>query len=205
MFWHAILIWTLLTYIYIFLPPNPRASYHIQPAMTCMQGCPGATRFPSSFRAKVLPDAKVSTHEPQVACPTTCLSIARTSYPPATPIDVIPANDNAHTMNSFSAYSPLIRRQVPWTCNACLRRSTPQLQNGFATKTNASARQIGNAEKIRIRRRMVVLQRRLVVLSGVLVIAGAGLVTVNGDAKHAYVAVQRSSRVLSTLFLNVKE
>lgn len=30
-------------------------------------------------------------------------------------------------------------------------------------------------------------------------------VAVNDDVKHAYVAVQRSSRVLSTLFVNVKE
>lgn len=41
-------------------------------------------------------------------------------------------------------------------------------------------------------------------VGGGLTLAGAA-VTVNDDAKHAYVAVQRSSRVLSTLFVNVKE
>lgn len=42
------------------------------------------------------------------------------------------------------------------------------------------------------------------VVGGGLTLAGAA-VTLNDDAKHAYTAVQRSSRVLSTLFVNVKE
>jgi len=44
----------------------------------------------------------------------------------------------------------------------------------------------------------------LLVVGGGLAAAGT-MVTINDDAKHAYTAVQRSSRVLSTLFVNVKE
>jgi hypothetical protein len=103
-------------------------------------------------------------------------------------------------MNSFNAFSPLIRRsaQVPWTCHSCLRRQIPQLRNGFATKTNTSAKLPVNAGKSYKKR------RRLLVVGGGFAIAGAA-VTINDDAKHAYTAVQRSSRVLSTLFINVKE
>ncbi|KAJ4292386.1 hypothetical protein N0V90_009048 [Kalmusia sp. IMI 367209] len=102
-------------------------------------------------------------------------------------------------MNPLNAVSPLLRRsaQVPWTCHACLRRQAPQLQNGFATKTNSSARPIGNAGKSR-------RKKRLLVVGGGLGVAAA-VVVVNEDAKHAYTAVQRSSRVLSTLFVNVKD
>jgi len=38
---------------------------------------------------------------------------------------------------------------------------------------------------------------------GLTVVAVA--VTINDDARHAYIAAQRSSRVLSTLFVNIKE
>ena len=34
---------------------------------------------------------------------------------------------------------------------------------------------------------------------------GAAVVTVNDDAKHAYVAAQRSYRVVATLVLNIRE
>ncbi|KAJ4358019.1 uncharacterized protein N0V89_002598 [Didymosphaeria variabile] len=103
-------------------------------------------------------------------------------------------------MNSLNAFSPLIRRSapVPWTCHACLRRQVSQLRNGFATKTNASPRPTGNAGKNSKRR------RRVLVVGGGLAVAGV-VVTNNNDAKHAYTAVQRSSRVLSTLFVNVKD
>lgn len=107
----------------------------------------------------------------------------------------------AMTMNSLNAFSPLIRRsaQAQWTCHACLTRQAPRLRNGYATKTNASVKlPAGNAAKSNKRR------RRLMVVGGGLTLAGAA-VTLNDDAKHAYTAVQRSSRVLSTLFVNVKE
>ena len=34
---------------------------------------------------------------------------------------------------------------------------------------------------------------------------GAGVVTINDDAKHAYVAAQRSYRVVATLVHNIRE
>ncbi|KAF1970532.1 hypothetical protein BU23DRAFT_511455 [Bimuria novae-zelandiae CBS 107.79] len=87
--------------------------------------------------------------------------------------------------------------ETSWTCHSCLRRQVPQPRNGFATKINPGARQSGNGSKNKRR-------RRLAVVGGGLAIAGV-TVTVNDDAKHAYIAVQRSSRVLSTLFVNVKD
>ena len=47
-------------------------------------------------------------------------------------------------------------------------------------------------------------RRRLLIAGGGLAI-GAGVVTINDDAKHAYIATQRSYRVVGTLILNIKE
>lgn len=47
-------------------------------------------------------------------------------------------------------------------------------------------------------------RRRLLITGGGIAI-GAAVVTINDDAKHAYVAAQRSYRVLSTLVLNIRE
>jgi hypothetical protein len=47
-------------------------------------------------------------------------------------------------------------------------------------------------------------RRRIGIAAGGFVL-GAGLVTINDDAKHAYTAVQRSARVVDTLFRNINE
>ncbi|KAF2794350.1 ABC1 kinase family protein [Melanomma pulvis-pyrius CBS 109.77] len=95
-------------------------------------------------------------------------------------------------MSGFNIISPFLRRTAPWTCRACLRRQalTPQ-RNTFATKPTEPI--------AKIKRR-----RRLAIASGGLAISAA-VVTVNDDAKHAVTAVQRSSRVVSTLFININD
>jgi aarF domain-containing kinase len=126
-------------------------------------------------------------------------------------------------MSAFSVISPFFRRigTVPsWTCRACLQSQKPpsaphqfikQQRHAFATRSNATtrptndpigdtARLKGNsAPKGKSKRR-----RRLLVTGGALTI-GAAVVTISDDAKHAKTAVERSYRVLGTLFLNVKE
>lgn len=69
------------------------------------------------------------------------------------------------------------------------------MRRTFATKVDAATRPIGKASKRR---------RRLVIAGGGIAI-GAVAVTINDDAKHAYVAAQRSYRVVTTLVLNIKE
>ena len=110
-------------------------------------------------------------------------------------------------MSAFNAaFSPFLRRT--WTCRACLRsqqRSTfaqpnilasrGAIRKTFATKVDAATNPIGKTSKRR---------RRLLIAGGGLAI-GAGVVTINDDAKHAYVAAQRSYRVVGTLVLNIKE
>lgn len=98
-------------------------------------------------------------------------------------------------MSAFSAFSPLIRRTVPWTCRACLRKQAlPQQRNAFATKQNPATKPIAKNKG----------RRNIAVAGGGLAITAA-VVTVSDDAKHAVTAVQRSSRVVSTLFINIKE
>ena len=99
-------------------------------------------------------------------------------------------------MSTPSIFTPLLRRAVPWTCHAC--RSSNQ--RFFATKppANAMPKSIPKSTPKNKRR------RRLIVAGGGLVL-GATLVTATDDAKHAVTAVQRSSRVVSTLFININE
>lgn len=131
-------------------------------------------------------------------------------------------------MSTLSAFSsPLLRRT--WTCRACIqsqRRTTTRIpqrqslwqqrgtragQNGFAggigaqrafasesTAMNAAGKAAGRSAKSSKRR------RQLVLLGGGLVI-GATAVTFNEDARHVYIAAQRSYRVVSTLVLNIRE
>jgi hypothetical protein len=63
---------------------------------------------------------------------------------------------------------------------------------------NASAKAIGRSGKSSKR-------RRLLLLTGGGLAIGAAAVTINDDAKHAYVAAQRSYRVVATLVLNISE
>ncbi|KAH8730038.1 hypothetical protein GQ44DRAFT_607685 [Phaeosphaeriaceae sp. PMI808] len=58
---------------------------------------------------------------------------------------------------------------------------------------------IGNKAQISKRR------RRLAIAAGGALAIGATVVTINDDAKHAYTAAQRSYRVLTTLYLNIKD
>ncbi|KAI4652338.1 hypothetical protein J4E93_002539 [Alternaria ventricosa] len=129
-------------------------------------------------------------------------------------------------MSTLSALtSPLLRRT--WTCRACIRsqrHTTPQRQglwqqrntsagyNAFSTRlgaqrtfasqaneaANATAKGAGRGSKGSKRR------RRLLITGGGVAI-GAAVVTVNDDAKHAYVAAQRSYRVVATLVLNIRD
>ncbi|KAF1850008.1 ABC1-domain-containing protein [Cucurbitaria berberidis CBS 394.84] len=116
-------------------------------------------------------------------------------------------------MSAFNAaFSPFLRRA--WTCRGCLRsqrQALPQqrstlakrntfasradIRRTFATQVDAATTLIGKMGKRR---------RRLWIVGGGLAI-GAGVVTINDDAKHAYVAAQRSYRVLGTLVLNIKD
>ncbi|KAI4714984.1 hypothetical protein J4E89_000669 [Alternaria sp. Ai002NY15] len=129
-------------------------------------------------------------------------------------------------MSTLSALtSPLLRRT--WTCRACIRsqrHTTPQRQglwqqrntsaghSAFSTRlgaqrsfasqaneaANATAKAAGRGSKGSKRR------RRLLITGGGVAI-GAAIVTVNDDAKHAYVAAQRSYRVVATLVLNIRD
>ncbi|KAF2184443.1 ABC1-domain-containing protein [Zopfia rhizophila CBS 207.26] len=96
-------------------------------------------------------------------------------------------------MSGFNFFSPFLRRTVPWTCRACLRRQALRPQrNTFATKQNTKT-----VPKSRRR-------RRILLASGGLGITSAA-VALNEDAKHAFTAAQRSSRVVSTLFICIND
>ncbi|KAL6707195.1 hypothetical protein ACN47E_004742 [Coniothyrium glycines] len=115
-------------------------------------------------------------------------------------------------MSTLSAFSPFLRRA--WTCRACIRSqrlgppprnaatnhtttlsNTLGIRRSFATKVEAAIRPIGKSNRRR---------RRLLIGGGGIAI-GAVAVTINDDAKHAYVAAQRSYRVVTTLVLNIKD
>ncbi|KAF2652478.1 ubiquinone biosynthesis protein [Lophiostoma macrostomum CBS 122681] len=96
-------------------------------------------------------------------------------------------------MSGPSVISPFLRRAIPWTCRRCQRQALPPNRRAFTTKPPTNP--IPKTRK----------RRRILVASGGLVLGGATLVTVNDDAKHAVTAVQRSSRVVSTLFININD
>jgi aarF domain-containing kinase len=133
-------------------------------------------------------------------------------------------------MSTFSALSSPLLRQT-WICRACIRsqrQTIPQrstfgrgaptqhstiasrigIQRTFATQveeaTNAGAKNAGKNSKSSKSSKSSKRQRRLLITGGGLAI-GAGVVTINDDAKHAYVAAQRSYRVAATLVLNIRE
>lgn len=130
-------------------------------------------------------------------------------------------------MSTLSAFSsPILHRT--WICRACIRsqwqtiaqqpqglwqqrgarlaqdafRGRIDVQRTFATQANetiqATAKAAGRSAKSSKRR------RRLLIAGGGLAI-GTAVVTVNEDARHAYVAAQRSYRVAETLVLNIRE
>ncbi|CAA9964219.1 AarF unusual protein kinase [Pyrenophora teres f. maculata] len=130
-------------------------------------------------------------------------------------------------MSTLSAFSsPILHRT--WICRACIRsqwqtiaqqpqglwqqrgarlaqdafRGRIDVQRTFATQANetiqATAKAAGRSAKSSKRR------RRLLIAGGGLAI-GTAVVTVNEDARHAYVAAQRSYRVAETLVLNIRD
>lgn len=131
-------------------------------------------------------------------------------------------------MSTLSAFSsPILQRT--WICRACIRSQRQTItqqsqaswhqrgtrlaqdaftsrigaQRTFATRANeaihATVKAAGRSAKSSKRR------RGLFITGGGLAIGAAVLVAVNEDAKHAYVAAQRSYRVAETLVLNIRE
>ena len=66
---------------------------------------------------------------------------------------------------------------------------------GRSANSNSSSGSSGSSGRSR---------RRLLIIGGGIAI-GAAIITVNEDAKHVYVAAQRSYRVVETLVLNIRE
>jgi aarF domain-containing kinase len=114
---------------------------------------------------------------------------------------------------SASAHSLLLRRTAaaPWTCRSC---SQTTQQNIFsqalrAQKTNFSTSQhvftqAGKRawrEKLKSPRE----RRRVAIVATVLFIAGAGALAFSEQARHAYIACERSGRVGVTLAICVNE
>jgi aarF domain-containing kinase len=129
-------------------------------------------------------------------------------------------------MSTLSAFSsPLLRRT--WTCRACIQsqrqtisqRQTLWQQRGTRAGQNSLADRIGAlrafasganesasaAAKAAGRNARSSRRRRKLVLIGGGLVIGAAAVAVNEDARHVYVAAQRSYRVVSTLVLNIRE
>ncbi|KAF2275141.1 ABC1 family protein [Westerdykella ornata] len=103
-------------------------------------------------------------------------------------------------MSSFSSFPSLFaRRTGPWTCRACLRRQAiPQHRSGFATNTIPE----GATKSTAVPRSKH--RRRIVIAAGAGGIAAAAVIF-NDEARHAFTAVQRSGRVLSTLFICIND
>ena len=70
---------------------------------------------------------------------------------------------------------------------------------GRSAKSNSNSSSSNSSSSSSSRRR-----RRLLIIGGGIAI-GAAITTVNEDAKHVYVAAQRSYRVVETLVLNIRE
>ncbi|KAF1358305.1 ABC1-domain-containing protein [Lizonia empirigonia] len=106
----------------------------------------------------------------------------------------------SHLSPILRGSSLLARRSgtVPWTCRTCLqsqRQTLLQQRNTFASRLDAATWPVAKNSKRR---------RRLLVL-GAGIALGATVVTVNDEAKHAWAAAQRTSRVATTLALNIKD
>lgn len=71
----------------------------------------------------------------------------------------------------------------------------------FATRANEAIHETAKAVE---RSAKSSRRRRLFIIGGGIAI-GAAVITVNEDAKHVYVAAQRSYRVVETLVLNIRE
>ncbi|KAF2742485.1 ABC1 kinase family protein [Sporormia fimetaria CBS 119925] len=98
-------------------------------------------------------------------------------------------------MSSSRALAPLFRRPTAWTCRACLHRQTPPSPQ-FATKATPPT-PLKPAPKKKQR-------RRIVAAAAVGTLAGVAFVY-SDEVKHAATAVQRSGRVVSTLFININD
>lgn len=136
------------------------------------------------------------------ACTTVFLFVAfkRQTYPTKYHDCVKSVMSASHLSPILRGSSLLARRSgtVPWTCRTCLqsqRQTLLQQRNSFASRVDAATRPVAKNSKRR---------RRLLVL-GAGIALGATVVTVNDEAKHAWAAAQRTSRVATTLALNIKE
>lgn len=121
-------------------------------------------------------------------------------------------------MSAMNAFTPILRRS--WLCRGCLRsqrQAIPQRQSpwqqrslftqqraAFASRATGEAQSAANAATKAFSKGSK-RKRRLLITGGGIALLGAGVVTINDDAKHAYVAAQRSYRVLTTLVLNIKD
>ncbi|KAF2204787.1 ABC1-domain-containing protein [Delitschia confertaspora ATCC 74209] len=111
-------------------------------------------------------------------------------------------------MSALNLFAPLLRRgfasATPWTCRACLRRQALPQRNAFATKpsTPTFSQTTPSSQTIPKSKRR---GRRILLATGGALGLGGAAVTFNEDAKHGVTAVQRSSRVIGTLFINIKD
>jgi aarF domain-containing kinase len=91
--------------------------------------------------------------------------------------------------------SPALRTSNPWTCTRCLH----QAQGGLRTLKQVKEYSTRTNKIPRPRRRGRVL---LAATGGAL---GLGAISFTDDVKHAYEAVERTGRVVSTLALCINE
>jgi aarF domain-containing kinase len=115
---------------------------------------------------------------------------------------------------SASAHSLLLRRTAaapPWTCRSCSQ--TTQQQNIFqslrAQRTNFSTSQHVSTQAgkraWRERLKSPRERRRVAIVATLVFIAGAGALAFSEQARHAYIACERSGRVGVTLAICVNE
>ena len=148
------------------------------------------------------------------ACPTRCLCIRTWVWPFLPPV----GRRHVCMISAMHAFFPLVRRS--WLCRACLRSQRQAIRphrTAFAQQRATTAgRAVGSAPStstadvatraLNDSRKNSTRRRRLLVAGGGLAFsAGVVSVTLHDDAKHAYVAAQRSYRVLTTLVLNIHE
>jgi aarF domain-containing kinase len=91
--------------------------------------------------------------------------------------------------------SPALRTSNPWTCTRCLH----QAQGGLRTLKQVKEYSTRTKRIPRPKRRGRVL---LAATGGAL---GLGAISFTDDVKHAYEAVERTGRVVSTLALCINE
>ncbi|KAJ4361308.1 hypothetical protein N0V95_002010 [Ascochyta clinopodiicola] len=116
---------------------------------------------------------------------------------------------------SSANLTPLFRRGVAapwsWTCRTCCSKAQRQAiglgRNAFASQAVRREETAGSGERKgsgQTQGKSNKGRRRLLVLGGGVVV-GAAVVTLSDDAKHAWLAAQRTYRVAATLAWNIKD